>query len=112
MLEIYHLAADVRVWLGPRTDEASRCDKFITEFSGRVYSSKPPGREPSAIVEPVAKVVLLSSGKIVSTVYVGQAVLQISDLVLPSYRDNKAKMILDPDSELSLHHDTIEKLTK
>ena len=84
MREIYHLAADVRVWLGPRTEETTTCAKFIAEFAGEIFSSKPPDRKPSAIVETVAKAVLLSSGKIIRTMYgFGHAVGQMADLAVP-----------------------------
>jgi hypothetical protein len=104
MLEIYYFTADVRVWLVPRTGKTTKCAKFITEFAGEIFSSKPPDRKPSAVVETVVKAVLLSSGIIIRTMYgFRHAVGQMVDLATPSYRDDRAEIILDSDSNLSLH---------
>ena len=99
MREIYYFTADVRVWLIPRTEKTTKCAKFITEFAGEIFSSK-----PSAVVETVVKAVLISSGIIIRTVYgFRHAVGQMVDLATPSYRDDRAEIILDSDSNLSLH---------
>ena len=111
MREIYHLASTVRVWLGPRTDETTRCARFIARLAGIAGLESPISEESSVIEETMAKALLIPVGVIArGGIGFGQTIINLADISLPSYRDDKAKMILDPDSNSSLHQETIEKL--
>ena len=112
MRDVFHLAANVRVWLGPRTDEMMRCAKFITYLNGRSWPEDSTDDEPSIITETAMKAIFLPTGAIINAGYgFGQTLVNVGDIIMPSYRDDKAKMILDPNSNLSLHLETIQKLT-
>jgi hypothetical protein len=39
-----------------------------------------------------------------------QTVKELSDIIEPTTRDSIAEMLLDPDGNLSLHEDTIDKV--
>src|SRR5256885_12584471 len=58
------LAADVRVWLGPMTDETFRCAKFIGRLTGGSVANRPGYDEPSAstaVAEVLAKAIIIRS---------------------------------------------------
>jgi hypothetical protein len=112
MRDIYHLASVVSVWLGPRTDEAARCARFIGRLTGTPITYLEESDESSAIEEAAAKAVFIPTYTVVrAMVGFGQTIVDMGDISQPSYRDDKAKIILDSDSNLSLHEQTIEKLT-
>ncbi len=111
MRDIYHLAATVKVWLGPRTDETTRCAKFIASITGDIITQPSENGESSVIEEAIAKALLVPTGAMVRAGFAfGQALINIQDIASPSYRDDKATMILNPDSDFALYQQTIEKL--
>lgn len=111
MRDIYHLASTVRVWLGPRTDETTRCTRFIARLAGIAGTESPISEESSVIEETAAKALFIPAGVIVRTgIGFAQTMINLQDISQPYYRDDKAKIILDPDSSSSLHQETIEKL--
>jgi hypothetical protein len=115
MREVYHAAADVRIWLGSPTEEGRRCLKFIADLTGNYgpeESDMVPSEE-SKFEEIFMKGLLISTAGIVRTGYgFGQSLVEITDVLDSDVRDDKAEMLLDPDAILSLHHDTIQTLVE
>ncbi|KAG0647087.1 Heterokaryon incompatibility protein [Hyphodiscus hymeniophilus] len=116
MREIYHSAAEVRIWLGPSTKNGLRCMNFIAELTGGFgYIEDPlPGSEIlSRKDEKILRAILIPGAAIGNAGYgFGQSIIQIAEAMAPEGRDDKAKMISDPDGNLSLHRETVEELSK
>jgi hypothetical protein len=111
MRDIYHLASYVKVWLGPKTDETTKCSIFIAHLCGDGINKPSEDDEPSVLEEAFMKAVLVPTGLIVDAgVCFGQNMINLQDIVKPDVRDDKATMVLDPHSNLSLHQQTIEQL--
>jgi hypothetical protein len=67
MREIYHSAAEVRIWLGPSTTDGLKCLKFIADLTGGFgYAENPsPGSEiMSDTKEKILKAILLPGAAI------------------------------------------------
>ena len=116
MREIYHCAAEVRIWLGPSTEDGKRCMKFISDLtggSGYVEDPSPGSEVVTSQEEMILKAVLVPGAAIVKAGYgFGQSIIQVVDAIDPGARDDKATMFLDPDGNLSLHRETVEELSK
>jgi hypothetical protein len=110
MREIYYSAAYVNIWLGSPTEEGRKCFKFIADLTGRI-GPDPEVTEDSKFEEYFMKGVLTPTSAVVRAgIGFGQTIFEIGDIIHPGARDDMAEMILDPDANLSLHHDTIQKL--
>jgi hypothetical protein len=113
MRDIYHLASDVKVWLGPRTDETTRCSIFIARLNGDGISKPSEDDEPSVLEEAFMSAVLVPTGVIVQAGFdFGQRMINLGDIISPDVRDDKATIVLDSDSNFSLHQQTIEQLVR
>ena len=107
--EIYYSAAFVNIWLGSPTEEGLKCFKFIADLTGRIGPDIEV-TEDSRFEEYLMKGVLIPTSAVVRAgIGFGQTLFEIGDIIDPSTRDDMAEMI-DPDTNLSLHHDTIQKL--
>jgi hypothetical protein len=116
MREVYHFAAEVRIWLGPSTEDGRRCMKFISDLTGGMgYVTAPSAgsEELDDTEEKILKAVLVPGAAIVKAGYgFGQSIIQLTEAFEVGARDDKATMILDPDGNLSLHRETVEELSK
>ena len=116
MREVYHWAAEVRIWLGPSTEEGKRCIKFISDLTGGMGYVEGPSAGSEELGDTEGKIVealLLPAAAFVRAGYgFGQSLVQLTEAFEEVARDDKATMILDPDGNLSLHRETVEELSK
>ena len=116
MRDVYHSAAEVRIWLGPSTEEGKRCMKFIAELTGGVgYAEDPSAGEEvlDETEEKILKAILVPSAAVVRAGYgFGASIVQVTNALSLGNRDDRATMVLDPDGNLSLHQETVEELSK
>jgi len=112
MREIYHSATDVQIWLGPSSEDGRRCFKFISDLTGGYNDlGDPEITENDKVEEYTMKAVLVPTAALVRGLYsFGQTLTELSDILEPLPRDEKAEMLLDPDGNLSLHQDTLDKV--
>jgi hypothetical protein len=60
MREIYHAATEVRIWLGPRSENGTRCLQFIQSLTRATASIWDPSEiEDDAIEEAAMQVIQL-----------------------------------------------------
>jgi Heterokaryon incompatibility protein (HET) len=114
MREIYHSAAEVKIWLGPSTEDVCRCLRFIADLTGpsapEVDFVDPTPTEDDRTKERVVKALMIPTRAFLrGGIGLAQAFTEIGDIIEPSTRDDKAEM-LDTEGTLSLHEETIDKL--
>jgi hypothetical protein len=118
MREIYHSAADVKIWLGPSNEDWMRCLRFISKltegsFISDVDSLPNAPTVDNALEEMTMKAVMIPSGALARGVIgFGQSIMEVLDILDPAGLDEKTEMVQEDDGELSLHQETIEKFVK
>jgi hypothetical protein len=114
MREIYHTATEVRIWLGPGSENGTRCLQFIKSLTGAPASVWDPSEtEDDAIEEATMQMLTATMGGLArGLMRTGEAFNQIADIIEPPARDDKAQLLLDPDQNLSLHQESIESISK
>lgn len=121
MREIYHAAADVKIWLGPSNGDTIRCLRFISSLTEASWVSDVDNdtalplepTEDNEAQEKLMSAILIATGALGrAAVGVGQSISEIIDIASPAGRDERVKLVSDEDTDLSLHRDTIEKLLK
>jgi hypothetical protein len=113
MREVYHAASYVLIWLGTPTEDGRRGLKFIADLTGALgpEESAMAPTEEDELEEKITKAILLPAGAFANgLVSFGQTIIQIADIIESDVRDDKAQMLLDSDTALSLHHDIIQDL--
>ena len=112
MCEIYHASSEVRIYLGPGSEDVQTCLNFINDLTGAfIVTEDPSGTEDSALEEGFTKAVLYP-GAVLGNGFIrfGQGIGELFDVVLPTARDDKAELILDSDAGLSLHEESIKSI--
>jgi Heterokaryon incompatibility protein (HET) len=104
MREIYQFAGDVCIWLGPNSEDGTQAFKFIdTLTAGWEDIDDPVGTEDSKIEESIVNVLGPFGAVVRGACRIDQTILQISDVFDPAGLDDKAEIIIDPDSKYSLN---------
>lgn len=118
MREIYHSAADVKIWLGPSNENWMRCLRFISNltegsFISDVDSLPNAPTVDNNVEEMIMKAVMIPSGALARGVIgFGQSIIEVLDILDPPGLDEKAEMVQEEDGELSLHQEMIRKFVK
>ena len=114
MREIYHASTEVRIYLGPGSEDVKKCLDFMNNLTDAyIVTDDPSGTEDSALEEGFLKAVLYPGGVLGDGfIRFGQSIGEVFDVVSPTARDDKAKMLLDSDEGLSLHEESIKSFAK
>jgi hypothetical protein len=114
MREIYHTAMEVRIYLGPGSEDVQKCLEFINGLtSAFIVTDDPCETEDSPIEEAFTKAMVYPGGVIGNGfIRFGKSIGELVDVLQPTARDDKAEMLLDPDESLSLHQESIKSIAK
>jgi hypothetical protein len=128
MRQVYHLAAEVRIWLGPGTHESWKCMSFIAHLTGSRQSIVSPliaeesNDRRAQMVAPrffekaltrilfqtPAFLLAVSAGV---SLRLGYKLALLADVLDNSSRDDKKTLVPTADEGLSLHQEVIKNLT-